>query len=493
MNARAPAPAPTPTTTIRVLVVDDEPVILKVWTVMLRRDEFEVATCSSAQEALQALQAHKIDVVVTDVMMPGIDGMELLKRIKAARPEVEVIVMTGKGSIQDAVRAMKEGAFDYLTKPFVEIEECVNRVRQAARVKRLHDENVALRQQVDAAPNSALIDSVSTSMKPVMSLVAQVARASSNVLITGPTGAGKSAIARSIHDRSPRKDGPFMHVDCGVLSKELMSSELFGHKKGAHSTAFADKDGLFHAADGGTIFLDEIGNLHLDAQQQLLKVISDQVVRRVGDTRDTKVDVRIIAATNADLPTQVQGGRFREDLYFRLRVVEVRLPGLNERRDDVPRLAYHFLRRHAARNGKDLKNIAARCMEILRAHDYKGNIRELDNAIERAVIFESGTELSERSLPAEFGTREGAGLAVDPVVGQVDLELPMREAMERAETSFRVAYLLGLMRRYKNVSASARHAQVERANFRRLLKRYGITDYEKGHVNQRDDEDDEDE
>ena len=477
---------------VRVLIVDDEPVILKVWTVMLRRDEFEVATCGSGQDALQALQLHKIDVIVTDVMMPGIDGLELLKRVKAARPEVEVIVMTGKGSIQDAVRAMREGAFDYLTKPFVEIEECVNRVRQAARVKRLRDENLALRQQIDASPNSALIDSVAAAMKPVMALVSQVARAASNVLITGPTGAGKSAIARSIHDRSPRKDGPFVHVDCGVLSKELMSAELFGHKKGAHSTAFADKDGLFHAADGGTIFLDEIGNLHLEAQQQLLKVISDQVVRRVGDTKDSKVDVRIVAATNADLPAHVAAGKFREDLYFRLRVVEVRLPGLNDRRDDIPRLAYHFLRRHAVRNGKEIKNIGARCMELLRAHDYKGNIRELDNAIERAVIFEASEELTEHALPPEFTEKASAGLSVDPMVGQVDLELPMREAMEAAETSFRLVYLRGLMRRFKNVSAAARHAQVERANFRRLLKRYGITDYEKGHVSQREDDDDED-
>jgi two-component system response regulator HydG len=489
MNAQVGRPV-AQTAAVKVLVVDDDPLILKVWRVILRSDEFEVTVCANGQEALQALAASKIDVVVTDVMMPGIDGMELLRRVKQARPEIEVIVMTAKASIQDAVKAMREGAFDYLTKPFVEIEECVNRVRQAARLKRLHDENQALRDQVDASPTGALVDSVAPSMKAVMSLVNQVAKVNSNVLITGPTGTGKSAIARSIHDRSPRKDAPFVHVDCGVLTKEFMVSELYGHAPGAYTGARSGaKEGLFQAANGGTIFLDEIGNLEVEAQTRLLRVLQDGVIRPLQDTKDIKVNVRVVAATNADLQSAISQGSFREDLYFRLKVIEIKMPTLNDRREDIPRLAYHFLRRHTARNGKLIRNIAGPCMDVLRAHDWKGNIRELDNAIERAVIVEATEELTNKSLPPEVGAKENGGLAFDPMLGQVDLELTMREAMERAETSFRVVYLRGLMNRYKNVAAAARHADVERSNFRRLLKRYNI-EYEKGHVTKGEDDDD---
>lgn len=479
------------TAAIKVLVVDDDPLILKVWRVILRSDEFEVFPVASAQEALQIVAASRIDVVVTDVMMPVMDGMELLRRLKQGRPEIEVIVMTGKGSIQDAVKAMREGAFDYLTKPFNEIEECVNRVRQAARLKRLHDENQALRDQVDASPSGALVDSVAPAMKPISALVNQVAKVNSTVIITGPTGTGKSAIARSIHDRSPRKDGPFVHVDCGVLPNNLMASELFGHVPGAFTGAVSRKEGLFQAANNGTIFLDEIGNLDREAQTNLLRVLQDGVFRPLGETKDSKVNVRVVAATNADLQQAIAEGSFREDLFFRLRVVEVRMPPLNDRREDIPRLAYHFLRRHTARNGKTIKNIGAQCMELLRAHDWKGNIRELDNAIERAVIVEPSDELTGKSLPPEIGSKPQAGPAVDPLLGHVDLTLSMRDATERAESAIRVAYLSGVMAKFKNVAAGARHANVERSNFRRLLKKYGIP-YQGGHVEKRDDDDDDD-
>ena len=484
MSIRGVATSPI-AVTVKVLIVDDEPVILKVWRVMLRAEEFEVTLCSSGTEALQIIAQRRIDVVVTDVMMPGMDGMELLKHIKATHPEIEVLVMTAKGSIADAVRAMREGAFDYLTKPFVEIEECVNRVRQAARLKRLHDENVALRQQIDASSGSALVDSASPSMRLVGTLVSQVTRVNAAVLLTGPTGSGKSAIARSIHDRSGRKDGPFVHVDCGALPETLIESELFGHLKGAFTTAIRDKEGLIEAANGGTLFLDEIGNLDLRMQQRLLKVLDDACVRRVGGTKDIKVDVRIISATHIDLAEACKATRCRLDLYQRLKVVEVKLPGLADRQEDIPRLAYHFLRRHAARCGKDLKNITPKCMEVLKAAEWEGNIRELDHAIERAVIFESSHELTDLALPDHIlkhprPVQEGDGRG--GLLAAIDLDEPMREAMERAETAFRVAYLRGLMSRFENVTRAAKHADVERANFRRLLKRYDIKNYSKGVV-----------
>lgn len=479
MHASAHSQNPNAT---RVLVVDDEEIIRKAWRAMLDEDEFVVQDCGSGMEALQILAVERVDVVITDVMMPGISGLELLKRVKQTKPEIEVIIMTGKGSIADAVDAIRSGSFDYITKPFNELEECINKVRKAARLKKLHDENLALRQQVDASPQSALLDTQSPNMKPVLTQIAQVCRVDSNVLVTGPTGCGKSVIARAIHERSKRREKPFVAVDCGSIPAELIESELFGHIKGAFTGAVSDKEGLFEVANGGTIFLDEIGNMPMAMQQRLLRVLQDSVVRRVGGGKDIKVDVRVLSATNLDLPKAVEEGKFREDLYYRLKVVQIRIPSLNDRREDIPRLAYHFLRRNGSRIGKEIKSISPRCMELLKGHDWKGNVRELENVIEAAIVFESSEELSEKFLPQEMMEQGNDQQQLTPFIGQVDLDLPFSEALDRAETAFRVTYLRGLMHRFRNVSAAARHAQVDRANFRRLLKRYNITDYPKGHV-----------
>jgi two-component system response regulator HydG len=485
MNAAAITPQPQTQAPVRVLVVDDEMIIQKAWRAMLGTSEFEVATCSNGMEALQILNAQRIDVVIADVMMPGINGLELLDRIKQKKREIEVIIMTAKGSIPDAVTATKGGAFDYITKPFNEVEECINKVRQAARLKRLHDENLALRQQVEASPNGALLDSQSPVMRPVLNRVAHVSKVNSSVLITGPTGSGKSLVARAIHEQSRRNDGPFVHVDCGSIPSELIESELFGHQKGAFTGAVSDKEGLFEVADGGTIFLDEIGNMPMPMQQRLLRVLQESRVRRVGGSRDINVDVRVLSATNADLPAEVEQGHFREDLFFRLKVVEIRIPGLNERREDIPRLAYHFLRRTSEKIGKEVRTIAPGCMEVLKRHDWKGNVRELENVIEAALVFEGSDELSEENLPPELaqgGGREGNDVGLGGFAAGIDLDLPFRDALDQVETSFRVAYLRGVMDRYRNVTAAAEHAQMDRANFRRMLKRYEITNYPRGEV-----------
>lgn len=498
MNAQVGRPV-AQTAAVKVLVVDDDPLILKVWRVILRSDEFEVTVCANGQEALQALAASKIDVVVTDVMMPGIDGMELLRRVKQARPEIEVIVMTAKASIQDAVKAMREGAFDYLTKPFVEIEECVNRVRQAARLKRLHDENQALRDQVDASPTGALVDSVAPSMKAVMSLVNQVAKVNSNVLITGPTGTGKSAIARSIHDRSPRKDAPFVHVDCGVLTKEFMVSELYGHAPGAYTGARSGaKEGLFQAANGGTIFLDELGELSLELQPKLLRVLETREVRRVGGTRPLKVDVRVIAATNRRLEDEVKAGRFREDLFYRLSVVRVFLPALRDRREDIPLLVKHFLKEGAfnrdASGGLRVRNIARDALDLLTAHEWPGNIRELLNAIERACSFAERDCIEVADLPTNIAAR--AGVVAKPTLpATLPAPLPVpsaapapaspefgesepgtfKEAKEQWVAAFEREYVLNILRRNGfNISHAAREAEIDRKYFRKLMRKYGI-------------------
>ncbi len=466
---------------IRALVVDDDNRVRKAWRWMLMGEEFQVEYAANASEALDIVGSSRLDVVISDISMPGMDGLELLDRIKAQKPDVEVIIMTGVGTIESAVRAMRAGAFDYLTKPFNEIEECIAKVRQAARLKKLREENLALRAEADASPGSPLLDSQSPAMRPVLARVSQVARVDSNVLITGPTGAGKNVIARAIHQAGRRRKAPFIAVDCASLSAEQIESELFGHAKGSRPGAVTDKPGLFELANGGTMFLDEVGEMPDAMQSRLLRVLQEGKVRRHGSDEDSEIDVRLVSASQRDLGETLAEG-FREDLYYRLKVVEIGLPGLNDRREDIPRLAYHFLRRHATKTGKELRGIEANCMELLKAHDWKGNIRELEHAIEAAMVCETTEELTAGSLPPEI--REAAvnpDLPLDePLAGQVDLDLPFREALEQADRVFRVTYLRGVMARYQSVSAAARHAEMDRANFRRLLRRYEISDYPRG-------------
>ncbi len=459
----------------RVLVVDDDPMILKAWRHMLNKeDEFEVTLVASGQDAVRYLASCEVDVVLTDVLMDGMSGLELLDHVKRGRPEVEVIIMTGQAKIADAVYATKAGAYDYITKPFLDVDACINRVRQAARLKRLSDENLRLRQQGSA---HHLLQSDSPAMQPVVRQVRRLAKVDATVLLSGPTGAGKSAIARALHDLGRRAQGPFVHVDCGAIPEKLIESELFGHVKGSFTGAAVDKKGLFEEADGGTLFLDEIGNLPLELQPKLLRALNDGVVRRVGDQRAIEVDVRLISATNVDLAEAVARGAFREDLFYRLNVVGIQLPPLNDRREDIPALAFTILRREAARHGSPVRSIQTECLERLCAHDWKGNIRELQNVLERAVIFETGEELSIRSLPDAM---QGAAPAIHrgPISGElIDLELPWREAVDAAESAVRAAYLRAVLERYDgNVTQAAKHAELDRSNFRRHLKRY-VPDY----------------
>ncbi|MCB9534767.1 MAG: sigma-54-dependent Fis family transcriptional regulator [Myxococcales bacterium] len=480
MNAVGRAMETTGAAPTRVLVVDDEEQIRRAWRWMLPQDEFLVAAAGDAEQALEVLRAERIDLVISDVTMPGIDGMRLLERIKKTRPGIEVILMTGYGSIQQAVEAIHAGAFDYLTKPFNDLDDCLKKVRQASAVKRLRDENLALRQQVDASPDSALLDTRSPAMRPVLARVAQVAKVDSGVLITGPTGVGKGILARAIHERSGRRSAPFVQVDCGAIPATLIESELFGHKKGAFTGAVSDKVGLFEQGNGGTVFLDEIGNMPLDLQTRLLKVLQDGRVRPVGGDRDVRVDVRVISATHVDLQAAIDAGSFRSDLYYRLNVVHIDVPPLADRREDVPALAYHFLARHAARLGLEVHTVSAECMDVLKRHAWSGNVRELENVIEAALVFAKGEELGIADLPEAVveAARSADPDALD--LSDVDLDLPFREAIDAADKAFRTRYLRGVMDRYRSVSAAARHAQMDRANFRRMLRRYDITDYPKG-------------
>ena len=460
----------------RVLVVDDDPSVRKAWRVMLDKVEFDVTLCSSAREASAWLAANEVDVVLTDVLMDGMTGLDLLEHVKQSYPAIEVIIMTGQAKIADAVYATKAGAFDYITKPFLDVDACINRVRQAARVKRLAEENLALRQKVDAegaAGGLEVLRSNSPVMRPVLQQVRRLARVDATVLLTGPTGAGKTAFANALHQMSTRRDQAFIYLDCGAIPSDLLESELFGHVKGAFTGAVIEKKGLFEAADRGTIFLDEVGNMPLDSQRKLLRVLNDGVIRSVGGSNDVQVDVRVISATNSDLQREVDAGSFRQDLFYRLNVVNIRLPALNDRREDIPQLAYSMMRRLAARHGSPVLSIGGECMERLRTHDWKGNIRQLENVLERAVIFETEPELTLRSLPEELRDGDPLATAGAAVGDLVDLDAPWKQAVDRAEDTVRAAYLKGVLDRFEgNVTQAAKHADLDRSNFRRHLKRY---------------------
>ncbi|MCA9545967.1 MAG: sigma-54-dependent Fis family transcriptional regulator [Myxococcales bacterium] len=462
----------------RVVVIDDETPILKAWRWMLHGDEFGIEGYTRGKDAIEAIGNRPIDVVVTDVKMPGMSGFDVLAWVKKERPDIEVLVMTGAGSIPDAVRAMQSGAFDYLTKPFTEIEECINKVRQAARLKRLRAENRALRERVDAPPESILLDSRSQAMKSVLTQIDQYARVDANVLVMGPVGAGKGVVARTIHQRSARREQPFVPVDCASIAPDRLEAELLGYEPGALPGARDAAPGLFELAHRGTLFLDELDRMPEAMQVLVLKVLESGSVQRVGAAEPTPVDVRVISATARDLGDAVEDGDFRADLYFRLKLLTVKVPPLNERPEDIPRLAYSFLRRAARRLGKEVETIAPEAMALLEGHDWKGNLRELDQVLEAGLVFETGPELTVRHLPEELtGTQRSP---INSLAAQVDLDLPFREAVERAERTFRITYLTGLMSRFRSVSAAARHAQMDRANFRRMLRRYDITDYPKG-------------
>ncbi len=466
------------TEVIRVVVIDDETPILKAWRWMLHGDDFSVEGYTRGKDAIEAIGNRPIDVVVTDVKMPGMSGFDVMAWIKQDRPDIEVLVMTGAGSIPDAVRAMQSGAFDYLTKPFTEIEDCINKVRQAARLKRLRAENRALRERVDGSPESVLLDSRSRAMKTVLTQIDQYARVDANVLVTGPVGAGKGVVAHTIHQRSARREKPFVTIDCASIADERLDAELFGHASGAVPGAAGGAPGLFELAHEGTVFLDELDRMSPAMQVRVLKVLESGRVIRVGGADHRPVDVRVISATSKDLTQATEAGSFRADLFYRLKLLSVKVPTLNERREDIPRLAYSLLRRAARRLGKEVETINPEAMTLLEHHDWTGNLRELDQVLEAALVFETGAELTVRHLPEEVTGQTHTPL--DGLVAQVDLDLPFREAVERAERLFRVTYLTGLMGRFRSVSAAARHAEMDRANFRRMLRRYDITDYPKG-------------
>jgi two-component system response regulator PilR (NtrC family) len=384
---------------MRILIVDDEEVLRDVLDAVLRREGFEVAMAASGEEALSVLdEDDNIDLVILDIMLPGISGIDTLRAIRISNPSLPVIIITAFSSIDGAIEAMKHGAFHYIPKPFKN-EEVILTVNKALEQRRLSRENERLKAELSEKYAYANIIGKSEPMRKVYEVIRLAAPSRSNILVAGESGTGKELVAKAIHHASPRARNAFVTVNSGSLPPELLESSLFGHMKGSFTGAIATKRGLFEVADGGSIFLDEIGNINLETQAKLLRVIQEKEFMRLGSVETIKVDVRIIAATNADLTKLMAENRFREDLYYRLNVITIPLPPLRRRREDIPLLVAHFLDKYAEENKRKVRDVTPEAMRLLLDHLWPGNVRELENTIERAVVLCTGDRIGIELLP----------------------------------------------------------------------------------------------
>jgi DNA-binding NtrC family response regulator len=391
-----------------ILVVDDDARMRELIVKVLAREGYSVRSLPRGQEVLQALEEGPADLVISDIRMPEMDGLTLLQEVKRVAPETSVLMMTAFGSIDTAVQAIKAGAYDYLTKPF-KMDEVIVVVQRAIEERRLRAEVQALRQEVRTKYNFSNILGKSKPMRDLFALIKKVAGSRTTVLIQGKSGTGKELVAKAVHYNSPRRARPLVTVNCSAIPKDLLESELFGHVKGAFTGAIAHKRGLFEEADGGSLFLDEIGELPPELQVKLLRVLQERELRRVGDTRIVSVDVRLIAATNRDLAQAVKEDLFREDLYYRLNVIPIVLPALKDRSEDIPLLVEHFLMKYAKEADPPLEGITKDAMRLLLEYDWPGNVRELENVIERAVILGHGPQILPEDLPAHLHTQQTSG------------------------------------------------------------------------------------
>ena len=433
----------------RILVVDDEPAQRELVGGFLSKQGFDVVEAAGGGEAVARFKREPFDLVLTDQRMPDLSGLEVLEAVRSASPETAVVIMTAYGTIETAVSAIKAGAADYLTKP-LNLDELLHRVHRVRERHHLVRENRELREALTERHRVEGIVGDSGQMQEVLSLVRRVAPSDATVLIRGESGTGKELIARALHYASPRAAGPLVKVNCAALAESLLEAELFGHEKGAFTGAIASRKGRFELADGGSIFLDEIGDLPPHLQVKLLRVLQEREFERVGSSRPVKVDVRLLAATHRNLEALVREGRFRDDLYYRINVVTIMLPPLRERREDLPPLIDHFLRTFAEKNGKTVRGITREAREALLRYDYPGNIRELENLMERAVVLTRDDVIGMEDLPLTLEapapeSGEGAGL----IAAVEGLERRMiREALAKAEgTQTRAAELLGISER----------------------------------------------
>ena len=456
----------------RILVVDDEEIVVRSCLRILGEGDYEAEGVQSGEEALRRIEEHPYDVVILDIMMPKMDGLEVLRRVKESHPDIDVIMVTGLSQIDTAVRSMKLGAFDYLPKPF-DPDELKVVVGRALERRRLLQENLSLKSEVSSRYRMENIIGSSPAMQAVYRLIAKCAPTNSTILLTGESGTGKELIARAVHYNSLRKDQPFVPVDCNSLSENLLESELFGHVRGSFTGAVANKRGMFEVAHGGTLFLDEIGNLSLSTQAKLLRVIQEREFRAVGDTRTQTTDVRLVAATNKDLKAMVGEGTFREDLYYRINIFPIHVPPLRERRADIPALAHHFLNVLSKEVGKKFTGFSEGAMSLLMQYDWRGNVRELENTVHRAVILATGEVIRRAHLAGII--EAGPRMDLDVPKTSDELKRLKKAARERSVEEIEKLFVLEALKRNAwNVTRSAEETGMQRANFQALMKKYRI-------------------
>ena len=455
--------------TERMLVVDDEKSMREFLEIMLTKEGYEVHTAANGKEALSLARKDLFDLAILDIRMPKMDGIETLRHLKEISPDTLVLMITAYASTDTAIQAMKEGAYDYITKPF-KIEEIKMTIKKALENKSLQAENTLLRQVVEDKYRLGNIIGNSSKMQRIFELVKKIAPTKTNILISGESGTGKELVAKAIHYSSPRKNDPFVILNCGAIPENLLESELFGHMRGAFTGAVSNKRGLFEAAHGGTIFLDEVGELPLPMQVKLLRVIQDREFTRVGGTDPIRVDMRIVSATNKDIEEAVQKGEFREDLFYRLNVIHMRLPNLKERKDDIPLLAQHFLNQFSRELGKTIRHITPEAMKCLINYDYPGNVRELQNIIERAVALESSEALTTQNLLSYMDEKR------DLTRGDITLDIPKDGIdLEQVVEDLEKTLILKALEKTKGIKKRA--AELLHINFRSMryrLEKYGL-------------------
>lgn len=449
----------------QILVIDDEKNYLLILETILGEEGYSVTALNDPEMALNYLDESEVDVVITDMKMPAISGQEVLEHVRKNYPHIPVLIMTAYGSIDGAVEAMKCGAFDYISKPFSN-EELILSVRKAVMLSRSEQEIIRLRQTLAEQHGPHKLVGRSKPIREVLQMVSKVAPSKSTVLVTGESGTGKELIAKAIHYSSPRKDGPFVSVNCMSLSPGVLESEIFGHEKGSFTGATAMKKGRFELAHGGTLFLDEIGELSADFQVKLLRVLQEKAFERVGGSRTITVDIRLVVATNKDLKKEVEQGNFREDLYYRLNVVNVNLPPLRERREDIPVLVAHFMQKLSGESHKAAKKFAPEALEYLTAYEWPGNVRQLENVVERCMVLSAKDEIGVEDLPSEIKDEEAQ---FKSAVDLLPIKLELAGTLEKIEAA--------LIRRALVKSGFVQVKAAELLNISKSLLQYKLKKY----------------
>lgn len=454
----------------RILIIDDEEIVSTSCRRILEPEGYSVKTADNGRAGFTLLKNHTFDLVITDLMMPDMDGIEVLRKIRETWPDTEVVIMTGYGTVKTAVRAVKIGVFDYIEKPF-NPEDLLSIAAKALERKKLMAGNIDLREVIPSHYELSNIVGISQAIQKVFQLIARVANTGSTVLITGESGTGKELVAKAIHFNSSRKDQPFIVVDCMTIPGTLIESELFGHSKGAFTGALEKKKGLLELASSGTIFFDEIGNLDVATQAKLLRVLQEREFRPIGGRKQVHIDVRFISATNRDLKVMTKEGTFREDFFYRLNIFPVHLPALRERKEDIPHLSYHFLRKYSRELDKNVSHISADAMKMLVCYDWPGNIRQLENTVQRSVILCQGRTL----LPEHLSSLE---ILRHEDIPKTILELKEKKKnlrLQSVEDIEKMFVMEALKRNMWNISRAASDVGMQRTNFHALLKKYNLS------------------